>query len=134
MSKHILVIDDDPNVRKSFSLTFEDSAYHVETAKSGEQGVEKAKSTRFDLIFLDLKMPGMNGVEALRELRMMDRDVPIYIVTAFHKEFFDQLQSVSHDGIDFDLLQKPVSPEKLLSITVGILEGSVSIGGCYVSN
>ena len=108
MGKHILVIDDDPKVRKSFSLTFEDSPYHIETAESGEQGVKKAKNMIFDLIFLDLKMPGMNGVETMRELRSMNRDVPIYIVTAFHMEFFNQLQSAMQDGLDFELLRKQV--------------------------
>ena len=46
-----------------------------------------AKARKYDLVFLDLKMPGLNGVETLRELRQMDQDLPIYIVTAFHEEF-----------------------------------------------
>lgn len=124
MSKRILVIDDEPGIRKSFVLAFEDTPYEVKTAESGEKGIAMAKKSKYDLVFLDLKMPGINGVETLRELRKMDRDVPIYIITAFHQEFLDQLKSAKKDQLDFELLQKPVDSEKLVAIVRAIFEGS----------
>lgn len=123
MNKQILVIDDDEAIRKSFALTLEDTGYQVGMAESGERGVEMRQKTKYDVIFLDLKMPGMNGVETLRELRKIDKDVPIYIVTAFHEEFFDQLKSAVKDGLDFEVLRKPIDSEQLVLITKAILEG-----------
>ncbi len=62
MSKRILVIDDDLAIRKSFALTLEDAGRQVDTSESGEEGVDKASNTKYDLIFLDLKVPGINSV------------------------------------------------------------------------
>lgn len=122
MGKCILVIDDEVAIRKSFILALGDTGYQVDTAESGEQGIEKAQNTKYDLIFLDLKMPGMNGVETLRRIRKRDRKVLVYIITAFYKEFFDKLKSAAQGGIDFELLKKPIGRKQIISITKGILE------------
>lgn len=126
MTKRILVIDDDQAVRKAFSLAFEDTEYRVEAAESGEKGVEMVQKAGYDLIFLDLKMPGLNGVETMRELRKTDQDVPIYIVTAFYKEFLDQLKSAEEEGINFELLKKPVGGDQVVSVARGVLEGPMA--------
>ena len=125
MSKHILVIDDDKAVRKSFVLALEDTPYPVETAESGEQGIQKAQNTTYDLVFLDLRMPGLNGVETLRRLREIDPGVPIYIVTAFHKEFLDQLGSAAEDGLSFEILHKPAGADQINLLVRSVLEGPV---------
>lgn len=127
MGRRILVIDDEDAVRKSFTLALEDTGYQVETAESGERGLKKIQTNKYDLIFLDLKMPGMNGVETLRELRKIDKSVPIYIVTAFHKEFFDQLKGAAEEEIGFEIVKKPLSSERIVLITRGILEGPQSL-------
>jgi DNA-binding response OmpR family regulator len=126
LSKRILVIDDEEAVRKSFILALEDTDYQVETVESGEKGFERVQTNKYDLVFLDLKMPRMNGVETLRELRKIDESVPVYIVTAFHKEFFEQLEGVVEDGIGFEIAKKPLSSNSIVLITKGILEGPQS--------
>jgi CheY-like chemotaxis protein len=123
--KRILVIDDEPSIRKSFITALEDTGYSVETAESGEVAIEKFEIQKYDLVFLDLNMPGLNGVETLRELREIDGDVPIYIVTAFHTAFTDQLKKAADDKIDFELLKKPLSSNQIVSITRGILDGAI---------
>lgn len=117
MNKRILVIDDDEAVRKSFILALEDTAYLVEAVESGEKGIQKVEDTSYDLVFLDLKMPGLNGVQTLRQLRQMDSHVPVYIVTAFHKEFFKDLKMLSEEGIAFDLLRKPIGSDEIVQLT-----------------
>ncbi len=116
MSIKILVIDDEEVIRKSFILALEDTGYQLETAESGEQGIEKARETKFDLIFLDLRMPGLNGVETLRKLWEIGQTVPIYITTAFYDDFRDQLQYAVDEAISFFLLKKPVDMDEIRSI------------------
>ncbi len=116
MSINILVIDDEEVVRKSFILALEGTGYNVETAESGEKGIEKARENNFDLIFLDLKMPGLDGVETLRKIWKRGQTVPIYITTAYYDDFVDQLQSAIDDGISFYLLKKPVDGDEIRSI------------------
>lgn len=127
MVNNILVIDDEEAVRKSFALALEDTGCMVETVESGYKGIEKVRSAKYDLIFLDLKMPGMNGVETLMEIRNIDREVPVYIVTAFHKEFFDQLRVAEEEGVRFELLRKPLSSDQIVLITKSILDSPQTI-------
>ncbi len=124
MSKRVLVIDDDLAIRKSFALTLEDTDCQVDTAESGKAGIDKASNTEYDLIFLDLKMPGINGVETLIRLRDNGHKMPIYIVTAFHEEFIDQLRVADEKDYEFEVMQKPIMSEDLVRITKAILEGA----------
>ena len=129
MSINILVIDDEEVIRKSFILALEGTDYNVETAESGEKGIEKARETEFNLIFLDLRMPGLDGVETLRELWEMGQTVPIYITTAFYDDFLDQLQSAANDRISFFLLKKPVDGDEIRSIARVISERRIRFKG-----
>lgn len=121
MEKHILVIDDEPAVRNSFVLALEDTEFLVTTASSGTEGLEKFNKSKYHLIFLDLKMPGMSGIETLREIRKKDQDVPVYIITAFAEEFFGGLKGLSHENINFELMQKPIGMEAINELTLALL-------------
>ncbi len=125
MSINILVIDDEEVIRKSFILALDGTGHNVETVESGEKGIEKAQESNFDLIFLDLRMPGLDGIETLRELWQIGRSVPIYITTAFYDDFIDQLQSATDDGISFYLLKKPVDRDEIRSIAKVVLERKI---------
>lgn len=124
MNERILVIDDDLAVRKSFALTLTDAGRQVDTAESGEEGLDKMAVIEYDLIFLDLKMPGINGVETLIRLRDEGFEMPVYIVTAFHKEFMDQLRIAAAEDYEFEVMQKPIESMDLVKVTNAILEGA----------
>ncbi len=126
MYKKILVVDDEESIRKSFVLALEDTDYEVDTAESGMDGVKKVKNQKYDLIYMDLKMPGMNGVEALKAMRKIDSSVIVYFVTAFYGEFFDVLENAQNEGLSFDVLRKPVGMDDILAVTNGILKGALS--------
>jgi CheY-like chemotaxis protein len=119
----ILVIDDESAVRKSFVLALEDVDCTVDTAESGEEGLKKAKD-KYDIIFCDLKMPGLSGVETVRLLRKKDKKTPIFIVTAFSKEFAAGLKQLEAENVDFQLISKPLPSEKIVSVVQGILMGA----------
>ncbi|MBA7679517.1 Transcriptional regulatory protein ZraR [subsurface metagenome] len=122
MNKHILVIDDDIGIRESLFLVLNDAGYQVDTVESGEQGIEKIKRNNYDLIFLDIKMAGMDGIQTLREIRKMGKKIPVYIITAFQKEYFRQLEGAMQDGVDFEVIEKPFDRKRLLSLVEDILE------------
>ncbi len=127
MSERILVIDDEEAVRMSFTLALEDAGFRVDTAESGEKGLQMKKGAEYDLIFLDLKMPGMNGVETLRQIRKTDKRVPIYIFTAFHKEFLEELKIARKENLSFEVLKKPISADLIVMVTKLILGQSLEI-------
>jgi CheY-like chemotaxis protein len=127
MCKKILVIDDDQAIRKSFSLALEDTDFIVVTASSGKKGIEMLAHDNYQVIFLDLKMPGLNGAETLRKIREFNTDVPVYIITAFHDEFFFELKKLQQDGIYFELLRKPLGSEMIALVTQRILGGEVAL-------
>ncbi len=127
MGNRILIIDDEEMVRDSFLLAFEDTEYEADEAESGEKGVELLRDAKYDLIFLDLKMPGMNGVETLIEIRKLDKEVPVYIVTAFHEEFLSKLNELEKHKISFELVRKPLGRKEILLITESVLSGPVTL-------
>jgi len=117
----VLVIDDEESVRDAFADALEDLPYVVEAVSGGEAALEKTKSSPADLVFLDLKMPGMDGVEVLHHIRQLDETVPIYIVTAFHGEFLDRLQTAEEAGLGFQLLHKPIGQEAIRKVAMAAL-------------
>ncbi|CDZ76855.1 Mycobacterial persistence regulator A [Legionella massiliensis] len=118
MNKAILAIDDDQAIRKSFVYALEETDFNIEVAESGEIGINKIKTGNYQLVFLDLKMPGMNGVETLKKIRETHPDLTVYIVTAFHPEYFAELKPLSTVGIGFELLNKPVGAEEIIEVAM----------------
>lgn len=122
MTRRILVIDDEEGVRDAFVLALSDeAALVVETAENGANGLAAAHAARPDLIFLDLNMPGMTGVEVMRELLAWDSELNIYIVTAFHQEFMQDLKAARSEGLAFELARKPLGAEQIRAIVHALL-------------
>lgn len=121
MKKNILVIDDDVHVRKVFQMVLEMEDYDVDTAQSGEEGISMFKDKIYHLTFLDLKMPGINGVETLKRLRTLNKERPIYIITAFHEEFLSQLNELRENNTKFELANKPLRRDEILYIVESVL-------------
>lgn len=117
----ILVIDDDPGVRDAFSMALEDTRYEVVSAENGQSGLDLARMYEPDLVLLDLKMPGMTGVETLRHLHKICPGVPVYIVTAFYGEFLEPLRAIQDEGIPFDLARKPLALDEIRTIVDSVM-------------
>lgn len=120
MAAKIVVIDDDAAVRGSFQLILEDMGCTVRVAEDGFQGVELVKTERPDLIFLDLKMPGIDGVETMRRLLAIDNTLKIYIVTAFSQDYLSDLKAAQAEGLVFQLASKPLSSIQIRHITKSV--------------
>ena len=79
----VLVIDDEADIRAAFKIVLTDAGFTVITAADGPEGIRKNTESDPDVIILDLKMPGMGGVEALREIRKTDQAVQVLILTGY---------------------------------------------------
>ncbi len=79
----LLIVDDQAGVRLFLAEAFSEEGYHVEVACSGGEAVRKASDSRPSLVLLDIKMPGMNGLETLEELRKIAPGVPVVMMTAY---------------------------------------------------
>jgi CheY-like chemotaxis protein len=119
----ILVVDDDHFARLAFVYALKDTPHEVETAASGEEAVHRVGQHPYDLFFLDLKMPGMDGVETLRALRKCCPDAPVYIVTAYRDEFMKRLKEASAEGLRFEVAEKPLDGARIVAIVEGVLNG-----------
>ncbi len=81
--KKILVVDDEEAIRSLYKMELEDAGFEVETADSGSQALEKLETFKPDLVTLDIKMPGMSGLEVLSEIRKISKDLPIILCSAY---------------------------------------------------
>ena len=120
---HVLVIDDDAGVREAFRAVLDVGGYTVRVAEDGRAGIESARAKRPGLIFLDLKMPGLSGVETLAALHAACPGVPVYIVTAFYGDYIAGLRGLESEGVDFNLARKPLSASEILMIAASRLGG-----------
>jgi len=117
MAKHILVVDDDALLRRSLSLQLEQVGYRTSTAASAEDALALSKRDRPDLILLDVGLPGMDGLEALRQFQMED-DVPVIFVTARRREL-DTILGLELGADDY--ITKPFSPRELAARVRAVL-------------
>ena len=81
--KKSLVVDDEESIRFLYKEEVEDEGYVVECAKNGEEAIEKLSVFKPDLISLDIKMPVMDGIEALKRIREKERQLPIILCSAY---------------------------------------------------
>jgi CheY-like chemotaxis protein len=79
----LLVVDDEENIRILFKEELEDEGYIVDVAASGEEAIEKIKENHFDLIILDIKMPGMDGITVLNKIKNMNKEQPVVLCSAY---------------------------------------------------
>jgi len=82
----VLVVDDEPNAVELLQEFLTGKGYEVITASNGKEALQMLKAERPHLILLDVRMPGMNGLEALRQIREIDREVGVIMVTAVNEE------------------------------------------------
>lgn len=84
MRKRILIIDDEEPIRETLRLGLETEGYAVETAANGPEGLERfGTGAAWDLVLLDQRMPGMDGLEVLHRLHEMNPSVPVMLLTAY---------------------------------------------------
>jgi DNA-binding NtrC family response regulator len=108
----VLIVDDEAEIRESLQTLLELEGYEVETAANGDEGLSKLGERPFDLVLLDLALPGRSGIELLPEIRALDAQLPVIIITAYGT-VEDAVRAMQGGAGNF--LQKPWDNEKLLA-------------------
>ena len=117
MSERILVVDDEPAILDAVSYALRASGFDVDTFADGESALEAASATPFDVLVLDVRLPGLSGIEICRRLRESS-DVPILILTAMDAEV-DRVLGLEAGADDY--VTKPFSIAELVSRVRAIL-------------
>jgi DNA-binding response OmpR family regulator len=120
MSKHILLVDDDELMRRSLAFNLEQAGYRTSTAADAESALRLARRSPPDLILLDIGLPGMDGLDALRNFRQ-EADTPIIFVTARRREL-DQALGLELGADDY--VTKPFDLNVLLARVKAVLRRS----------
>lgn len=108
----ILIVDDEPNLGATLSLILQREGYTVTTAGNAEEAHEKLRINHFDLVFLDIKMPGKSGLILLTEVKQLFPDLPVLLLTAF-ASLDSAIEAVRRGAADY--LLKPIDPAQILS-------------------
>jgi two-component system nitrogen regulation response regulator NtrX len=117
--KTVLVVDDEEGIRESLSGIFEDEGYEVITVSSGEDALTAAREKLPDIVFLDVWLPEMDGIETLSKLKEMDKNTPVIMISG-HGNIELAVKATLSGAYDF--LEKPLSLEKVLIVTQRALE------------
>jgi DNA-binding NtrC family response regulator len=117
--KRILIVDDEKNIRLTVRYTLEPLGYDVDAAVNGEEALERIEAQPYDLVLLDLRMPGRGGMQVLRQIARQQTDTPVAIVTA-HGTVENAVEAMKLGAIDF--IRKPFSPNELRELVTTILE------------
>jgi DNA-binding NtrC family response regulator len=115
----ILVVDDEKVVRESLFHWFEDEGYLVDTAVDGLDALKQFDKGKYDLIMLDMKMPGMNGLELLSKIKEIDKDSIVILITAF-ASVPTAIQALKEGAYDY--VTKPVDPDELNNLVKNAIE------------
>src|SRR5256714_11174218 len=111
MPFRVLVVDDETAIREAIRMTLEYEGYRVDEARSGQDGIEKATKTPYDAILLDIKMPVLDGIEVLENLKEQRVPTPVVMVSG-HGDISTAVECTKRGALDF--LEKPLNRDKLL--------------------
>ena len=118
----ILVVDDEPLVGELFKKSLNENIYQVTTTLSSLEALELMGEKHFDLIFLDLLIPELDGAELFRRIRQMDKDVPVAIITGYPDS--DLMKRAMEYG-PFTVMKKPFNSDDIMNIVRSFVQGAV---------
>ena len=116
---NILIVDDEAGIRDSLAAILKDENYSATSAESGEQCLELVRKNRFDVVLLDIWLPGIDGLEALQKIRELD-DPPEVIMISGHGTIETAVRATKLGAYDF--LEKPLSLERTLIVVKNAIE------------
>ena len=124
VQERILIVDDEENMRRTLGEILTDEGYDVAVAASGEEAVELCKKHQFRVILMDVRMPGMNGVEAFRQIRRHQEGVRVILMSAYS---IDALKEAALDEGAVAFLSKPLDLERVVNLIAEVKETAILV-------
>jgi len=121
MKPKVLVIDDESAIRDSLKMILEYENYQYIGAASGQDGIAAVERERPDIVLVDIKMPGMDGMEVLRKLRGVDETLPVIMISG-HGTNQTVVEAIKSGALDF--FEKPLSSERVIVTLQNVLKQS----------
>ncbi|MDO8971142.1 MAG: response regulator, partial [Saprospiraceae bacterium] len=118
LKETVLIVDDNEEIRKTLALFLKKKGYNVQSASSGEDALMKTKQEKPDVVFLDFRMPGMDGVMTLRHIKRFDESIKVVMLTSVQDEYI--IAEASREGAS-DYLVKPCDLYKLETLLITLL-------------
>lgn len=115
---HILIIDDEATLRQTLARILQQAGFEITTAEDGEQGLSYIETTGFDLVFMDLRMPGMAGLDVLKLIHASHPNLPVILFTA-QPDLNSAVDALRNGAIDY--LLKPLKPQALIERAQAVL-------------
>src|SRR5678815_5953442 len=115
---HILIIDDEASLRQTLARILQRDGYEVTSVASGTEGISLITQLPFDLVYLDIRMPDMNGLDVLKTVHAQLPELPVILFTA-QPDLHSAVEALRRGAIDY--LMKPLKPETVLARTRTIL-------------
>lgn len=112
-SVKVLVVDDEPSVLESFKMILQIKNYEVTAVLSGLEGVQALEKEDFDIAFVDLRLPGMDGIEVLQAIKKAKPETEVIIVTAYASEE-SQANAITYGALDY--IRKPFLMEEIYNL------------------
>ncbi|MBM3298332.1 MAG: response regulator, partial [Deltaproteobacteria bacterium] len=116
----ILVLDDEQIVLDSVTRILEEENYEVKTCRRGEDAVEMLKEGGYDILITDLKMPGMDGLQAMEAMNEVDPDLSMIMFTAY-STVDSAVKAMKLGAMDY--IRKPFTPDQLVDLVAKVMEG-----------
>ncbi len=117
-SSQVLIIDDEASLRQTMARILQREGYHVTTAENGTEGLALLSQNDFDLVYLDIRMPELSGLEVLKTIRAQQPQLPVILFTA-QPDVTTAIQALRNGATDY--LLKPLKPAQLIEHTKAIL-------------
>jgi len=123
----ILVVDDDPSTCATFKNVLVRKGYQVSVAHTGEEGISTVRETAYGIIFIDMKLPTINGLETYLAIREIDRQAVVIMATGYQKEMAELVEEALNNSA-YACLYKPLDMEKVLKMIDEILSAKQTRG------
>lgn len=119
MNKKILIIDDEKNIRLTLEKVLTRAGYEVDTAINGEDGLQKVEKEEYPVILLDMKMPGINGIEFLKKINGLNLNSRVIMITGFGS-IDTAVETMKLGAVDY--LRKPFKPEEIIEVVEQVFQ------------
>ena len=121
----ILVVDDHRSMRQTLSVIIQEQGHYVIQAEDGYQALNEVKNTSFDLVFMDIIMPGINGVQVLREIKKIDPETMVVMMTGFSVDHLVN-DAVAEGAIS--VIYKPFQPAQVIGFVESVFKPPLAVG------